>query len=170
MADKRIARTSAATLFQIFDQSKTVHRPFKDDNESDDTLPPDGVLDRGEFPSKRFDAIDRLELSDGRITPSELAAALSKLSSADQQAILTDANATKARMTRVGHRFMGSFAAFGLGGAALAAGLIFGGPFGLAGVALGAAGVLGGFGTAIWNIFAGGREGKGLFDRLDGKL
>ncbi|MDB5097084.1 MAG: hypothetical protein JWM80_1505 [Cyanobacteria bacterium RYN_339] len=167
MSDNRLAATTASTLFQIFDQSKSVRRAFKDE---DDTIPPDGVLDRGEFPSAKFDAIDRLQLSDGRITPAELAQALGKLAPAQQQAILDDANATKGRMTHVGHRFMGSFAAFGLGGVALAAGLVFGGPVGLGAAALGGLGLLGGFGSAVWNIFAAGREGKGLFDRLDARL
>jgi hypothetical protein len=44
MPEPRLPATTAATLFQIFDQPKSVRRPFKDE---DDTLPPDGVLDRG---------------------------------------------------------------------------------------------------------------------------
>jgi hypothetical protein len=170
MADNRLANTAAATLFQIFDQPKTVRRPFKDDHESDDTLPPDGVLDRGEFPTAKFAAIDKLVLSDGRISQAELAAAIARLDPRQQQAILDDANATKGRMTHVGHRFLGSFAAFGLGGVALAAGLVLGGPLGLGAAALGGAGILGGFGSAVWNIFAAGREGKGLFERVDARL
>lgn len=167
MSDTRLPATTAATLFQVFDQSKSVRRPFKDE---DDTLPPDGVLDRGEFPTAKFEAIDRLDVADGRISQAELAKALAKLDPKQQQAIYDDALATRGRMTHVGHRFLGSFAAFGLGGVALAAGLVLGGPLGLGAAALGGAGVLGGFGTAVWNIFAAGREGKGLFDRTEARL
>lgn len=159
------AQEGAALLMRVFDQSRTEKR-FDDEK----TLPPDGRLHRDEFPSARFGAIDRLEKSDGAIDEAELAAALARLSAADQRLVVEEARASTGRLEAKGKRFMTAFAGFGLGGASLVAGFLLGGPVGLGALVLGGAGLLFGFGTAVATIVGAGKEGKRLFDAVDAAL
>jgi hypothetical protein len=161
------AQESAQMMMKLFDQSKTVRRPFKDE---DDTLPPDGVLDRGEFPSARFDMVDRLELSDGRITEAELAKALAKMDTDTQARLLKRTQETYHRAEGLGKRFGLAFGGFALGGLALAGGLVLGGPVGLGLAGLGALGIGGGFFTAVKTIFDGGKNAGALFKDVDAAL
>lgn len=159
------AHEGAALLMRVFDQSRTEKR-FGDEK----TLPPDGLLHRDEFPSARFGAIDTLETSDGAIDEAELAAALARLSAADQRLVIDEAKASTSKLEAKGKAFMKSFAGFGLGGVALVAGFLIGGPVGLGALALGGAGVLFGFGSAVATIAGAGKEGRKLFDLVDTAL
>ena len=156
------AREGAALLMRVFDQARTERR-FDDER----TIPPDGLLHRDEFPSARFGAIDKLEKSDGAIDEAELAAALARLSAADQRLVIDEAKASTTKLEAKGKAFMTSFAGFGLGGVALVAGFLIGGPVGLGALALGGAGILFGFGSAVATIIGAGKEGKKLFDAVD---
>lgn len=161
------AQESARLLLALFDQSKTERRPFKDEDEDDITIPPDGVLDRGEFPSAKFDMIDRLELQNDRISQKELELAIAKLGSADQDRILKESQQAYKHAEGLGKRFMGSFASFGLGGLALVGGLIFGGVPGLVIAGLGGLGIAGGFGMAVKTIIDGNKAAGQLFKSVD---
>lgn len=161
------AQESARLMLALFDQSKTERRPFKDEDEDDITIPPDGVLDRGEFPSAKFDLIDRLELTDGRISQKELELAIAKLDAPEQARLLQETQAAHRRAEGLGKRFLGSFAAFGLGGLALAGGLVLGGVPGLVIAGLGALGVGGGFLTAVKTIFDSGKSASALFKSVE---
>lgn len=155
---------SAKLLMKLLDQSKSVDRPFDDE---DDTIPPDGVLDRGEFPSATFDMIDRLELSDGRISQTELARAIEKLDAPTQAHVLRRAQETHERATSIAKRFGVAFGSFAVGGLSLVGGLVLGGPIGLAVAGLGVLGLGGGFGLAIASIVQGGQAGQALFKDVD---
>lgn len=161
------AQESARLLRELFDQRRRIDRPFDDE---DDHLPPDGVLDRTEFPSARFDMIDKLQLSDGRITEAELAMAIGRLDAPTQQRVLERTQETHARATSLAKRFGGAFASFAVGGLALAGGLILGGPIGLAAAGLGVLGVGGGFAWAVKTIFDSGKAGARLFKDVDAAL
>jgi hypothetical protein len=159
------ADEGARLLMRVFDQSRTEKR-FDDEK----TIPPDGVLHRDEFPSTRFGAIDRLEKSDGAIDEAELAAALAKLSEADQQLVVEEARASTKRLQSKAKRFGFAFGSFALGGVGVVAGLTLGGAAGVGALALGGLGILAGFGTAVATIFGAGKEGKRLFDAVDAAL
>jgi hypothetical protein len=158
------AQESARLLMKLYDQQQRIDRPFKDE---DDYLPPDGVLDRTEFPSARFDMIDKLQLSDGRISETELAMAIARLDAPAQQRVATRAQETHEKATSLLKRFGGAFASFGLGGLVLAGGLILGGPIGLVGAGLGVLGVGGGFALAVKTVFDSGKAGVALFKDLE---
>ena len=159
------AGQGAALLMRIFDQARTEKR-FDEER----TLPPDGRLHRDEFPSARFGAIDSLETADGAIDERELQAALARLSAADQQLVLAEAQAATTRLEAKGRAFLKSFAGFALGGVGIVAGLLVGGPLGLGALALGGVGLLFGFGSAVATIFASGKVAKRLFETLDATL
>lgn len=159
------AQQGAALLMRVFDQSRTEKR-FDDER----TLPPDGLLHRDEFPSAHFGALDRLEKSDGGINEAELAAALARLSEADQRLVVEEAEASTARLELKGRSFGKSFAGFAVGGLGLMAGLAFGGPLGLGVALLGGAGLAYGFGSALATIVGAGKEGKRLFDAVEAAL
>lgn len=160
-----LAAEGAALLMRVFDQSRTEKR-FDDER----TLPPDGLLHRDEFPSASFGAIDRLERSDGAIDEAELAAALARLSAADQRLVIAEAQASTAKLEAKGKAFLKAFAGFGVGGAGIVGGLLLGGPIGLGVAAVGGAALLFGFGSAIATIVGAGKEGKRLFDAVDAAL
>jgi hypothetical protein len=149
---------------KLYDQQQRVDRPFDDD---DDYLPPDGVLDRTEFPSAKFDMIDKLQLSDGRITEAELAQAIAKLDAPTQQRVNARTQETHAKATSLLKRFGGAFASFAVGGLVLAGGLVLGGPIGLVGAGLGVLGVGGGFALAVKTVFDSGKAGVALFKDLE---
>jgi hypothetical protein len=158
---------TAHRMMQLFDQSKTVRRPFKDE---DDSIPPDGVLDKGEFPSKAFDTVDKLVLSDGRITEAELAKALDGLDAPTQAKLAERTNETYDKATHIGKRFGWAFGGFAVGGLALVGGLMLGGPVGLVGAGLGVLGIGGGFASAVKAIVDGGKNGMKLFKDVDAAL
>lgn len=158
------AQESARLLMQLFDQRKRIDRPFEDE---DDYLPADGVLDRTEFASAKFDMIDKLQLSDGRISEAELAQAIGRLDAPTQARVLTRTQETHAKGTSLAKRFGGAFASFAVGGLALAGGLVLGGPIGLAAAGLGVLGVGGGFAWAVKTIFDGGKAGQALFKDVE---
>jgi hypothetical protein len=163
-----VGRDGARALFAILDQPKRIRRPFADDDERQyDTIPADGVVDREELPTRTFDAIDRLILSDGKVTQAELEAAVSRLGAADQEALKAQTEQLKSRSGDFGKRLVMGFGGFGLGMAGLAAGAILGGTLGGALLVAGGLGIVGGFGSLIWNFVAGARESKQVFDKLD---
>jgi hypothetical protein len=149
---------------KLYDQQRRIDRPFDDE---DDYLPPDGVLERAEFPSAKFDLIDKLQLSDGRVTQSELAMAIGQLDAPTQQRVAARTQETHAKATSLSKRFGGAFASFAVGGLALAGGLILGGPVGLVGAGLGVLGVGGGFALAVKTVFDSGKAGATLLKDLE---
>lgn len=164
-------RDGARALFTLLDQPKRIRRPFADDDERQyDTIPADGVVDREELPSRAFDAIDRLVLSDGKVSPAELEAAVSRLGAADQEALKRQTEQIQARSNAFGKRLLLGFGGFGLGMVGLAAGAILGGTLGGALLLGGGAGIALGFGSLLWNFVAGARESKQVFDKLDALL
>lgn len=158
------AQESARQLMQLFDQRQRIDRPFEDE---DDYLPPDGVLDRKELPSAKFDLIDKLQLSDGRVTEAELAMAIARLDAPTQQRVAARTQETHAKATSLLKRFGGAFASFAVGGLVLAGGLVLGGPIGLVGAGLGVLGVGGGFALAVKTIVDSGKAGAALFKDLE---
>ncbi|MFN3431794.1 MAG: hypothetical protein ACK46X_17805 [Candidatus Sericytochromatia bacterium] len=158
------AQESARLMMKLLDQPKTIDRPFDDD---DDTLPADGVLDRTELPIAQFDMIDKLVLSDGRVTESEMAKAIGRLDAPTQEQVLARTKQAQEQGRGLGKRFGAAFGSFAVGGLALVGGLVLGGPVGLVAAGLGGLGIAGGFGLALKTLFDGGKASLALFKDLE---
>ncbi len=164
IATASTAQESARLLMKLLDQPKTIDRPFEDE---DDTIPADGVLDRTELPVAKFDMIDKLELSNGRVTETELARAIARLDAPTQDQLLTRTKQAQEQGKGLGKRFGAAFGSFAVGGLALVGGLVLGGPVGLVAAGLGGLGIAGGFGLAIKTMVEGGKAGQAFFKDLD---
>ncbi|MBM3269597.1 MAG: hypothetical protein FJZ01_18360 [Candidatus Sericytochromatia bacterium] len=159
------ARHAAASVVEIFDTLKSTRTGL---DSIQDRVPPDGYLDPGEFPSKRyFDKIDRLGEPDGRISRDELKIAFARLPEDKSADVSRHAAAARSDLLAVGERARSAMLPFGVGVALAVAGLLLGGSLGLPLLVAGLAGVFAGMFRGFDAVVASGRIRQHLLEKLE---